>query len=92
MEGGGQEGSVSSGAASPPTITPALPLWMKPAQRLAMLTADQVGVDLLHEVFEVQVEVVDATAQLGRVVAQVFRLQVVQVGARLDEGAARTSC
>jgi hypothetical protein len=36
--------------------------------------ADQVGVDLLHEVFEVQVEVVDAAAQLGGVVvAQVFR-------------------
>ena len=37
--------------------------------------ADQVRIDLLHEVFEVQIEVVDATAQLGRVViAQVFRV------------------
>ena len=52
--------------------------------------ADQVGVDLLHEVLEVQVEVLDAAAELGRVVvAQVFRVQVVEVGARLDEGAAR---
>ncbi len=50
--------------------------------------AHQVGVDLLHEVFEVQVQVVDTTAQLGRVVvAQVFRRQVLQVGAGLDEGA-----
>ncbi|MNZ64769.1 hypothetical protein D3C78_829430 [compost metagenome] len=51
--------------------------------------AHQVGVDLLHEVLEVQVEVVDAAAELGRiVVAQVLRAQVVEVGARLDEGAA----
>src|SRR5690606_9330810 len=52
--------------------------------------ADQIGVDLLHEVLEVQVEVVDAATELGCVVvAQVFRVQVIQVGARLDEGAAR---
>ncbi|VVM91438.1 hypothetical protein PS647_02842 [Pseudomonas fluorescens] len=51
--------------------------------------AHQVGIDLLHEVFEVQIEVINATAQLGRVViAQVFRRQVVQVGPGLDEGAA----
>src|SRR5690606_13054971 len=49
--------------------------------------ADQVGVDLLHEVFQVQVQVFHAPAQLGGVVvAQVFRRQVVQVGAGLDEG------
>ena len=48
----------------------------------------QVRVDLLYEVFQVQVQVIDATAQLGGVVvAQVFRRQVVQVGARLDKGA-----
>ena len=48
----------------------------------------QVRVDLLYEVFQVQVQVIDATAQLGGVVvAQVFRRQVVQVRARLDKGA-----
>jgi len=52
--------------------------------------ANQVGVDLLHEILEVQVEVIDAPAELGGVVvAQVFRVQVVQVGSGLDEGAAR---
>ena len=52
--------------------------------------ADQVGVDLLHEVLEVQIEVVDATAELGRiVVAQILRVQVFEIGARLDESTAR---
>ena len=51
--------------------------------------ADQVGVDLLHKVLKVEVEVLDAAAQLaGIVVTQVFRVQVFQVGACLDEGAA----
>ena len=51
--------------------------------------AHEVSIDLLHEVLKVEVEVVDAAAQLaGVVVAQVFRVQVVQVGARLDKGAA----
>ena len=51
--------------------------------------ANQVRVDLLYEVFQVQVEVIHATAQFGRVVvAQVFRVQMIQVGAGLDKGAA----
>ncbi len=51
--------------------------------------AHQVGVDLLDEVFQVQVQIIHATAQLaGVVVAQVFRCQVFQIGAGLDEGAA----
>ncbi len=52
--------------------------------------ADQVGVHAQLEVIEVEVDVVDAGAQLGgEVIAQVFRIQMVQPGARLDEGAAR---
>src|SRR5690606_2599659 len=52
---------------------------------------DQVGIHAGDEVVKVEVQVVHATGGLGRVVvAQVLRLQAgVQVGARLDEGAAR---
>ncbi len=52
--------------------------------------ADQIGVHARHEVFQVQVDVVDAGAQLGgEVVAQPFRIQVFQKARRGDEGAAR---
>ncbi len=52
--------------------------------------ADQVAVDPLQEVLEVEIEVVDAVAQFGgEVVAQVFRPQMIEIGAGLDEGAAR---
>ena len=51
--------------------------------------AHQIGVDPLLEVLEVQIDVVDAGAELGgEVVAQVFRIQMIQIGAGLDEGAA----
>ncbi len=53
--------------------------------------ADQIRVHALHEVLEVEIEVVDAGAGLGGVVvAQSFGVEAgVEVGAGLDEGAAR---
>ena len=52
--------------------------------------AHQVRIDSGHEVVEVQVEILDLARQLGgEVVAQEFRRQMFQPGARLDEGAAR---
>jgi hypothetical protein len=51
--------------------------------------ADQVTVDALLEVGKIEINVIDAAAELGSIiVAQVFRVQVIEVGARLDEGAA----
>src|SRR5690606_28378901 len=51
--------------------------------------AHQVRVDPIGEVFQVQVQVIHAIAELGgKVIAQVLRIQVIQVGAGLDEGAA----
>ena len=50
--------------------------------------ADEVGVHPLDEIFEVEVEIVNAGAEFRReVVAQVFGVQVVQIGAGVDEGA-----
>src|SRR3569833_329397 len=52
--------------------------------------ADQVGFDPLREIIEVEVEVVDTASQFGgEVIAQVFRVEVVEIAARLDEGPAR---
>src|SRR5690606_3865209 len=52
--------------------------------------ADQVGIHPLREVVQVQVQVVDAAAELGsEVVAQVLRIEVFQVGTGHDEGATR---
>ena len=51
--------------------------------------ADQVGVHALGEIFQIEVEIIHPAVQLGgEVIAQVFRIQVVQIGARHDEGAA----
>src|SRR5690606_28709346 len=50
--------------------------------------ADQVCVDPVGEVFQVQVQVIHIGGQFGcKVVAQIFRVQVFQIGAGLDEGA-----
>ena len=51
--------------------------------------ADQVRIHALHEVVQVEVDIIHAGRQFGCVIiAQVFRFQIVQIGARLDEGTA----
>src|SRR3546814_9175682 len=51
--------------------------------------ADQIAVDAIREVDEVEIEIVDAAAELGgEVIAQVFRIQMIEIAARLDESAA----
>ena len=50
--------------------------------------AHQVGVHALAEIIQVEIDVVHAAAGLGgEVIAQVLRVQVLQVGACVDEGA-----
>ncbi len=50
--------------------------------------AHQVGIHPLGEVLQVEVEIVHPVVELGgEVIAQVFRIEMVQVGARLDKGA-----
>ena len=51
--------------------------------------ADQVGINAQHEVVQVDVHIVDAVRNLGaEVVAQIFRIQMRQIGFGVDEGAA----
>ena len=51
--------------------------------------ADHVGIHPLHEVLKIEVDVVYPGAEFGgEIVPQVLRVQVFQVGAGLDEGAA----
>jgi len=51
--------------------------------------AHQVGVYAQGEIFQVQVDVVHAGTEFGgKVITQVFGIQVVQIGARLNEAAA----
>src|SRR3546814_1781513 len=46
--------------------------------------ADQIAVDAIREVDEVEIEIVDAAAELGgEVIAQVFRIQMIEIAARL---------
>ena len=64
---------------------------MNEAVRLAMLTTlpDQIGIHPRLEVLQTQIDVVHPGAELGgEVVAQIFRIQMIQIGAGLDEGAA----
>ena len=52
--------------------------------------ADEIGVDAGREVVEVQIDVVDTRTQLGgEVITQVLGIEMLEVGARLDEGATR---
>jgi len=52
--------------------------------------AHQVAVHALCEVVEIQVEIIDAGGQLGgEVIAQILRIQMVQISTRADESAAR---
>ncbi len=52
--------------------------------------ADQVGIDTGGEILEVEVDIVDTRAEFGgEVVAQVLRIQMVEIGSRHDKGAAR---
>ena len=51
---------------------------------------DDIRVDALHEVFQIQVDVIDAGRELRRVViAQAVGVKMVQPGAGLNKGAAR---
>ncbi len=51
--------------------------------------ADHVRVDPLDEVVEIDIEIIDASTHLrGEVIAYVFRVQMVEIGASIDEGAA----
>ncbi len=51
--------------------------------------ADQVGIDACGEILEIEVDVIDARSEFGgKVIPQVFRIQVVEIGARHDKGAA----
>ena len=52
--------------------------------------ADQVGIDPLAEIVEIQVDIIDAGAEFGgKIIAQVFGIQMIQIGSGFDEGAAR---
>ena len=50
--------------------------------------ADQVRVDPCCEIIKIEVDIFDSGVQFGcKIVAQIIRIKVVQVGARLDIGA-----
>ena len=88
----GDELGIQSRLVQTAASWPSKRLLMKPAQRLAMLTTLPTRSELTRcdEVLEVEVDVIHAGAELGsEVVAQVLRVQVLEIGARLDEGAAR---
>ena len=49
----------------------------------------QVGVDAQHEVFQVEVDVIDAAGELGgKIVAQVFGIEMIKILARVKKRAA----
>ena len=52
--------------------------------------ADKIRIDASDEVVKIEIDIVHARTQLGRVViTQVIRVEIVQVGSRFDECAAR---
>ena len=82
-----RSGSGSAAARVPPAL-----LVMKPAQRLAMFTSlpTRSEFSARDEVVQIEVDVVDAAAELGgEVVAQRLGLKLLEIAPRGDEGAAR---
>ena len=52
--------------------------------------ADQIGIHAILKIFEIEIDIVDPRTQLRReVITQVFRMQMIEVGARRDERATR---
>src|SRR5690606_984460 len=52
--------------------------------------AHQIRIHTLDKIFQVQVDIIHGAGQFGgEVITQVFRIQVIEVGARINKGAAR---